>query len=289
MNPIFIEGYSSHKRMVMALVLSLVFIYCDHKLASFESARALLQSLVSPLQYIADTPGQIMDFTSENLVTRRQLMEDNQRLQRNEVLLRERLLELDILKQENQRLRQLLQAPVKANIDKMVAEIVSVDSDPYSHQILINRGEIDGVYEGQPVINDKGVVGQVLHTGLNSSRVLLLTDITHAIPLRVHRNGLRVIAKGTGSIDEMDVTHVPYASDIKVGDLLVTSGLGGTFPEGYPVAMVSYVADNPNKKFAKIRITPLVDVDRLRYLLLLWPANNPSTAPTLDGDVSEGS
>ncbi|WP_068544948.1 rod shape-determining protein MreC [Thalassotalea crassostreae] len=271
MNPIFIDGYSSHRRMLLALVLSSVFIYCDHKLASFETARTYFQSLVSPLQYIANTPKQLMDYASDNLVSRSQLMEDNERYQMNELLLNEKLLQLNILKQENDRLRKLLASPVKSEYKKMVAEILAVDSDPYSQQIVVDRGELDGIYEGQPVIDDTGVVGQVLHVGANNSRVLLLTDITHAIPLRVHRNGIRLIARGTGSVSQMEVNHVPHSTDIKVGDLLVTSGLGGKFPQGYPVAEVIYVSDSSEKEFAQINIRPLVNFNRLRYLLMLWP------------------
>ncbi|OUS30579.1 rod shape-determining protein MreC [Thalassotalea sp. 42_200_T64] len=275
MKPIFIDGYSSHRRMLVALLLSGVFIYCDHKLASFEVARGYLQSLVSPLQYIASTPKQIMDYASDNLVSHKQLMLDNQRLKMNVLMLYEQLLELDILKQENDRLRKLLASPLRNPLKKMVAEILAVDSDPYSHQIVINRGINDGIYEGQPVIDETGVVGQILHVGANNSRVLLITDITHAIPLRVHRNGVRVIASGTGSINQMEVNHIAHSTDIRVGDLLVTSGLGGKFPEGYPVATVSYISENPNKQFARIRVQPIVEMNRLRYLLLLWPHQTP--------------
>lgn len=271
MNPIFLDGYSSHRRMLLALILSSVFIYCDQKLASFEIARGYLQSLVSPLQYLANTPKQMMDFASKNLISRNQLMEANEQYKINELVLKEKILQLDILTQENNRLRQLLGSPIRSSYKKMVAEILSVDSDPYSQQVLINRGQNDGLYEGQPVVDEKGVVGQILHVGVNNSRVLLLTDITHAIPLRVHRNGIRVIANGTGSVKQMEVNHIPHSTDINVGDLLVTSGLGGRFPEGYPVAEVSAISDNRGKEFAHIAVKPLVEMNRLRYLLLIWP------------------
>ncbi|WP_371376649.1 rod shape-determining protein MreC [Thalassotalea aquiviva] len=277
MNPIFLNGYSSHKRIMLALVLSSAFIYCDHKLASFETARGYLQSLVSPLQYLANTPNLFLDFASENLVSRKQLMLENQRYQVQQVLQQEKLLQLNILKQENDRLRSLLTAPVKTEHKKMLAEILAVDSDPYSHQVVINRGTEEGIFEGQAVINEQGVVGQVLHVGANSSRVLLLTDITHSIPLRVQRNGVRIIANGTGSDTRMEVNNMPHSTDIKVGDLLVTSGLGGKFPTGYPVAKVTLVSNNPNRKFAKIDVEPLVQFDRIKYLLLIWPANQPSS------------
>ena len=276
MNPIFLDGFSSHRRMMLALVLSSVFIYCDHKLASFETARTYLQSLVSPLQYIANSPKQLMDYASENIVSRKQLMAENQRYQKQELIFNEKLLQLNILQQENNRLRKLLGSPIRSNLKKMVAEILAVDSDPYSQQVVVNRGTSDGIYEGQPVINENGVVGQVLHVGANNSRVLLLSDITHAIPLRIHRNGIRVIAKGTGSVTQMEIEHMPHSTDIKKGDLLVTSGLGGRFPEGYPVAEVSYVSDNTNREFARILVKPLVELNRLRYLLMLWPENADS-------------
>lgn len=277
MNPIFLNGFSSHKRMFIALILSSVFIYCDHKLASFEVARGYLQSMVSPLQYLANTPNSLLNFASDNLVSRKELMEENQRYQKQELLYKEKLLQFDILVQENNRLRDLLSSPVRVEDRKMVAEILSVDSDPYSHQILINRGTKDSIYEGQPVIDENGVVGQVMHVGATSSRVLLLTDISHSIPLRIHRNGIRVIAKGTGSETTMEINYLPHSTDIKVGDLLVTSGLGGKFPEGYPVARVSYISDNTERQFAEIKITPEVQLDRLRYLLVVWPNSTTNT------------
>jgi len=289
MNPIFVEGFSSHRRMFLALVLSGAFMYCDHKLESFEVARGFMQSLVSPLQYLANAPKQFLDYTAENLVSRKQLMTENQRYQVNELKLKEKLLQMDILKQENDRLRNLLASPVRQDYKKMVAEILAVDSDPYSHQIVINRGLEDGLYEGQPVVDDHGVAGQILHVGVNNSRVLLLTDISHAIPLRIHRNGIRLIGKGTGSVNVMEVIHVPLSTDIQEGDLLVTSGLGGKFPEGYPVANVTNVSANSFREFAEVTIKPLVQIDRLRYLLLLWPdmPNQQVSPVSPDKETSE--
>ena len=151
----------------------------------------------------------------------------------------------------------------------MVAEVLSVDSDPYSDQIVINRGAGDGVYEGQPVLDALGIVGQILHVGQASSRVILITDISHAVPVRVQRNGLRLLASGSGQIDRLNHNFVPQSADIKIGDLLVTSGLGGKYPEGYPVAKVSFVNNNESREFVQIFSTPVAQIDRLRYLLLL--------------------
>jgi len=238
-------------------------------MASFETVRGYLQSLVSPLQYLANTPKQVMTWASENIVTRQQLMAENQQYRINELMFHEQTLQLDIIKQENSRLRSLLASPLRSNIKKMVAEVLSVDSDPYSHQVVINRGATNGVYEGQPVLDAQGIVGQVLHVGQRSSRVILITDVSHAVPVRVKRNGLRLIASGSGRIDKLTHNFVPHSADIQVGDLLVSSGLGGKYPEGYPVATVSFVSQDKSREFVSIYSTPVAQINRLRYLLLL--------------------
>lgn len=269
MNPIFKHGPSPQHRLVLVLFCSALLIFFDHKMASFESVRGYLQSLVSPLQYLANTPKQLMTWASTNLTTRQQLMIENQQYRLNELDFHEEAMQLDILKQENDRLRSLLASPLRSEIKKMVAEVLSVDSDPYSDQIVINRGAGDGVYEGQPVLDALGIVGQILHVGQASSRVILITDISHAVPVRVQRNGLRLLASGSGQIDRLIHNFVPQSADIEVGDLLVTSGLGGKYPEGYPVAKVSFVNNNESREFVQVFSTPIAQIDRLRYLLLL--------------------
>jgi len=271
MNPIFKHGPSPQHRLVLVLFCSAMLIFFDHRMNSFESVRGFLQSLVSPLQYLATTPKKALDWAVENIVTRQQLIDENQQFKTNELLYKEQLMQLTIYQQENERLRSLLSSPVRADAKKMVAEILSVDSDPYSHQVVINRGANDGIFEGQAVIDDKGIVGQILHVGTISSRVLLITDLTNAVPIRVRRNGIRQIASGTGTIDKLILNHVPHSTDIKVGDLLVTSGLGGKYPEGYPVARVSKVEQDESRPFALVESEPVAQIDRLRYLLILWP------------------
>jgi len=269
MNPIFKHGPSPQHRLVLVLFCSALLIFFDHKMASFESVRGYLQSLVSPLQYLANTPKQLMIWASTNLTTRRQIMNENQQYRLNELNFHEEAMQLVILKQENDRLRSLLASPLRSEIKKMVAEVISVDSDPYSQQIVINRGASDGVYEGQPVLDSRGIVGQILHVGQTSSRVILITDISHAVPVRVQHNGLRLLASGSGEIDRLIHNFVPQSADIKTGDLLVTSGLGGKYPEGYPVARVSFTSNDESREFVRVFSTPVAQIDRLRYLLLL--------------------
>lgn len=271
MNPIFKHGPSPQHRLVLVLFCSASLIFFDHKMNSFESARGFLQSMVSPLQYLATAPKQMMNWASENIVTRRQLIADNEQYKVNELIFHEQALQLDIVQRENDRLRALLASPLRAKAKKMVAEILAVDSDPYTHQVVINRGANDGVFEGQAVIDDQGIVGQILHVGTTSSRVLLITDVTHAVPVRISRNGVRIIASGVGVIDRLTHNYVPHSTDIRNGDLLVTSGLGSKFPEGYPVAMVTSVIQDESRAFSQIQSEPVAKIDRLRYVLLLWP------------------
>jgi len=279
MNPIFNQGISPAQRLILVLICSGALIFFDHKMASFETARGYLQSLVSPLQYIANTPKLLMTWGSANLITRQQLMTENDQLREQQLFFHEQTMELDIVRRENQRLRLLLASPVRGETKKVFAEILSVDSDPYSLQVVINRGANDGVVEGQPVIDEKGVVGQILHVGANSSRVLLLSDITHAVPVRVKRNGLRLIASGSGMVDRLVHNFVTKSDDVKEGDLLVTSGLGGKYPEGYPVSRVTSIRTDESREFARIYSQPVAEIDRLRYMLLL--SINSQSKPTL--------
>jgi len=238
-------------------------------MASFESLRGYLQSMVSPLQYIANTPKLTMTWISTNVTTRRQLMDENQQFRLDELKFHEQAMQLDIIKQENERLRSLLASPLRSELKKMVAEILSVDSDPYTHQVVINRGAGDDVYDGQPIIDALGVVGQILHVGQTTSRVILITDISHAVPVRVKRNGLRLMASGSGQIDRLNHNFVPQSADVKIGDVLVTSGLGGKYPEGYPVSTISFISNDESREFVRVYSTPIAQIDRLRYLLLL--------------------
>ena len=249
MNPIFKHGPSPQHRLILVLFCSGLLIFFDHKVNSFEFARGYLQSMVSPLQYLATAPKQMMNWAAENIVTRRQLIADNEQYKINELTFHEQALQLDIVQRENARLRALLASPLRGDAKKMVAEILAVDSDPYTLQVVINRGANDGVYEGQAVIDDEGIVGQILHVGTTSSRVLLIT----------------------GVIDALGHNHVPHSTDIRVDDMLVTSGLGGKFPEGYPVARVTSVLQDESRAFSQIQSQPVAKIDRLRYVLLLWP------------------
>ncbi|MGL5948196.1 MAG: rod shape-determining protein MreC [Aeromonas sp.] len=275
MKPIFGRGPSLQLRLFLAVILSIAAIVADSRFGVFSHVRVYLSSLVSPIQYLANAPGIALDAVSTQVQTRASLIEQTQQQEQQLFTLRARLLKLDHLEHENQRLRELLGSPIHKESRKMVAELLSVDSDPFSHQVLINKGALDGIYNGQAVINDLGVIGQVLHVGSTTSRVLLITDSNHGLPVRVLRNDLRAIATGSGELDKLELRNLPRNADIEVGDLLVTSGLGGRFPEGYPVAKITRFDYVEGKTFAEVEAKPLVALDRLRYLLLLWTEKKP--------------
>ena len=195
----------------------------------------------------------------------------------------ERLQRFEHLRQENERLRALLGSPAYQDSLKMVAEVMEVASDPSHHYVVLNRGSRSGVFVGQPVVDAQGVVGQVVQVSEMTSRVLLLSDVSHGLPVRITRNDVRLVANGTGELDEIELRHVAKSTDIRVGDLLVTSGLGNRFPEGYPVARVVEVFTEDGQSYARVTAQPLAALDRIRYLLLIWPS--PDSGVTLPNQV----
>ncbi|UXN34275.1 rod shape-determining protein MreC [Avibacterium paragallinarum] len=273
MKLIFRKGPYLGIRLVLAVIFSMILIISDGQTNTMIKVRSLMETAISSVYYLANTPRTILDGVSYNLVDTNKLQIENKVLRAQ---LREKnadLLLLDQLKVENQRLRLLLNSPLRTDEYKKIAEVLTTETNAYRQQIVINKGENDGVYIGQAVIDEKGVVGQIISVGANTSRVLLLTDITHSIPVQVLRNDVRTIASGTGQNDELTLDNVSRSADIVKGDILVTSGLGGRFLEGYPVAIVENVSRDNKNYFATITAKPLASLDRLRYVLLLWPTN----------------
>ncbi|MGF1763989.1 rod shape-determining protein MreC [Aliivibrio kagoshimensis] len=277
MKPIFGRGPSLQLRLFIAVIISASLMLADSRLNTFSDVRYFLNSLVAPLQYAANLPRTMFDGMYDRFSSHQQLMDRNVSMQREMLVLKSDLILLKQLQQENGRLRDLLGSPFIRDERKMVAEVMAVDSDPYKHQVMIDKGLIDGVYLGQPVINDKGIVGQVIYVGAHNSRVLLLIDANNAIPVQVVRNDIRVIASGSGQMEELHLEHIPTSTDIRIGDMLVSSGLGGRYPEGYPVSYVTNVELDNKRPFARVTTEPAVEFDRLRYLLLVWP-----TEPEVD-------
>ncbi|MBN6067151.1 rod shape-determining protein MreC [Aggregatibacter actinomycetemcomitans] len=273
MKPIFGKTPPLGLKLFFAVIASIGLILSDGQTTTMIQTRGFLETAVGGLYYLANTPRTVLDGVSDNLVDTNKLQIENKVLKEQ---LREKnadLLLFDQLKVENQRLRLLLNSPLRIDEYKKIAEVLTAEMDIYRQQVVINQGQKDGAYVGQPIIDEKGVVGQIISVGENTSRVLLITDVTHAIPVQVLRNDVRLIASGTGHSDELTLDNVPRSVDIEKGDLLVTSGLGGRFLEGYPVAVVESVSRDGQNYFATVTAKPLASIDKLRYVLLLWPTN----------------
>ncbi len=242
----------------------------DHRYHHLESARAALSLLAYPLQYAASMPVRATQWISEAFTSRDRLKKKNKQLHLQNLALKARLQKFQALETENMRLRDLLDSSFKIGDRVLIAELLSVDLDPYHHQVIIDKGSSSGVFVGQAVVDANAVMGQVTQVTPITATVLLITDATHALPVQVVRNGLRTIAVGTGLIDRLELPHLPNNADIREGDLLVTSGLGGVFPPGYPVAKVTEVRREPSRPFATVRATPTAHLERSHEVLLIW-------------------
>lgn len=253
----------------MVCVLSFILILGTRQWPWLRDAQSRLSVLATPFYWLADLPTSLGEWSTHTIRDWRSLYKENEALRQQTLILQAKVEKMAALSAENARLRQLLNSSAHLDDSVLIAELIGVSSDPLRHIVVINKGRDAGVYVGQAVIDARGLIGQVIEVSAYFSRVMLITDSTHAVPVQVNRNGVRAIAEGTGLIDEMQLAHVATTMDIKVGDLLVTSGLGGQFPTGYPVAVVTAV-DNSSNSFMKVKARPTALLDQSRHLLLIF-------------------
>ncbi len=251
---------------------SLALYFADTRLNYFLPVRAVLSTLVYPIQTIAAVPTGIKDWTQTFFQDRDNLKQKNAVLEATNLLNSVRLQKLQALERENMRLRELLGSSFRLNERVLVAELLTIDMDPFSQQVVIDKGKQYGIFLGQAVLDATGVMGQITEVGPFSSRAILLTDPSHALPVQINRNGLRAIATGRGLGKPLQLEHLPYSADVRIGDLIVTSGFGGRFPNGYPVGTVSAINYPEGQAFADIQITLAAKVETSREVLLVLPA-----------------
>lgn len=271
-------------RWLLLAGLSILLMVIDHREHHLDTVRKAISATVYPLRVLVDAPVSTWHWLQTTTASRNELMLENSRLHAERLLTHARLQRYAALEAENARLRAMLEATAAVTDRLRVAEIMSVSSNPYRHAIVIDKGQQDGVYDGQALIDADGVVGQVIETGLLSSQALLISDPDHAIPVEVNRNGLRTIAFGTGEYDRLELQYLPNNADIEVGDLLVSSGLGGTFPAGYPVGVVESVTRLPQESFAKVSAKPSAALNQVREIMLIW---SPPPNPAIDADPGD--
>ncbi|MBX9405181.1 rod shape-determining protein MreC [Pseudomonas baetica] len=273
MKPLFAKGPSLGVRLLVLAVLSVALMVVDARFSLLKPARSQMSLVLMDAYWITDLPGRLWEGVASQFGSRTELVAENEKLKTENLLLQGRMQKLAALTEQNVRLRELLNSSALVNEKVEVAELIGMDPNPFTHRIIINKGERDGVVLGQPVLDARGLMGQVVELMPYTSRVLLLTDTTHSIPVQVNRNGLRAIASGTGNPERLELRHVADTADIKEGDLLVSSGLGQRFPAGYPVATVKEVIHDSGQPFAIVRAVPTAALNRSRYMLLVFSDN----------------
>ena len=287
MQTLFLRGPSATLRMIILVILSIALMTVDHRWKHLDAVRNTLSYLLYPVEYVVDLPIRLYYWSEETLSTRQNLLNDNRQLRDLQLQSRVQLQKLDILEKENERLRELLSATPKTTEDHLIAEIIAVDVDPYRHFIVLNKGSNDGAYRGQPIIDAHGVMGQIVYVNAMTSTAMLISDVSHAIPVQIDRTGLRSVAFGTGQTDYLDLLHIPHNADIRPGDKLISSGLGERFPRNYPVAVITKINRNTGETFISVRAEPLAQLDTSREVLLVWTQHHEKPTPGLEQPVEQ--
>jgi rod shape-determining protein MreC len=267
---LFVQGPYLLYRLIMVLILSFVLLFVDTRFSILDSARRVIGSALTPVYWLSALPENITAGVSNVFRSRDSLEEELDRMKSQMLVLERKAQKLASVTAELNRLRELLNASRLLDEGVVVTELIGASPDPDNQYIQINKGLKDGVYLGQAVLDAHGLMGQVIEVNDFSSRVLLISDIRHAVPVQINRNGLRAIAYGIGAINYLELGSVPATYDIKEGDLLVSSGLGGRFPEGYPVGRVSEIRIEPGESFAHVKVVPEAQLNRSKLLLIVF-------------------
>lgn len=267
----------SAPRMLLLVALAVILLLADHYTDLFAPARAWLETATRPLQWLGNVPAQVAEWSRVNVAGPGGLGVENQQLHAEVLILKGQLQQLAELGAENTRLRALLNARQSSKLRLLMAELIGVSADPRHHRITINRGERDGVFVGQAVLDSGGLMGQVVHIWAERAEVLLISDERHAVPIRVAGTDVRAVVEGVGEFRRLRLRHVQPTMDVTMNDLLVTSGLGGRFPAGYPVGRVAKIEHERGQPFVEVDITPTAELDRSRHLLLVFP--EPMSGP----------
>ena len=278
---LFRKGVSINASFLFFLVVSITIVYFDNQKDALRTVRSFISTLIHPIEVIASLPYQIKDSIAALLISHQNLSTDNEKLIEELLLIRTRLQKYEIIESENRRLRNLLKSTFRLENKILLAELVAVQLDSFQKKIVINKGEKDLAYEGQPVVDSGGIMGQIIQTNSFSSTVLLITDPNHALPVQINRNGLRAIAVGSGESNKLILENLPNplitnsdlpnSAHIIVGDLVVSSGLGRRFPRDFPVGEVEEIKQDLSKSSSKIIVRPFAQFENIREVLMVWP------------------
>ncbi len=261
----------------------------DARFDKLSSVRSAIATGLAPVYWLGNAPSEFGGWFAGLFENKEDLQQENEDLKARLLILERRALKYAALAAENNELRRLMNSSEVLDDRVIVGEVVGVSPDPFSHEVIINKGRSDGLRTGQAVLDAQGLMGQVVQTSQITSRVLLVSDSSHAVPVEVVRNGLRAILLGTGDTSTLDLVHVPDTADIREGDLLVSSGLGGRFPRGYPVAEVSLIDKEPGEPFVAIEAVPRAQLNQSRLVLVVFPpATAEVDAENADVDAAAG-
>lgn len=270
---IFSKSSSPGLRILVCSFLAVLLFFLDYQFGLLKPLRSFFSFTSTPVYWLGDLPGRLWDWGDTVVDSRQDLQQANAALKAENLILQQKIQKMASLMAENTSLRELLNSSELLNDKVLIAELIGVSPNPLRHEVVLNRGSSDGVFVGQPVLDAYGLFGHVIEVNPFSSRVMMIVDSKNAVPVLLHRNGLRLIAEGQGRIDNLGLRNVVETTDIKVGDLLVSSGLGKRYPEGYPVAEVSAVVHRPGDAFLDISAKPLAHLRVSRQLLLVFNAD----------------
>ncbi|HJL66046.1 MAG: rod shape-determining protein MreC [Arenicellales bacterium] len=275
--------------LILMLWLSLGLMILDHRTQSLQILRSSVAVALQPLQLLAQFPGRFSDWLSETTATTSALRAVNTQLKAENQILKSRLQLFETLEAENRQLSSMLAASERVADEVLLAQLIDVGLEPLSRMLLIDKGSSDGVYVGQPVIDSEGVVGQVSRITPFTSAVTLVTDPNHALPVQIQRTGLRTVIFGTGDSNQLRAPYIGRNADLNEDDIFVTSGLGGRFPGGYPVAGIDRIIRDRNAAFLDVLAKPHARLDRRRNVLLIWPGKPQEKEPAISGETGERS
>lgn len=288
--PLFTADTANTLRLIVYLALAIALMVADHRGDWLHRIRYVASAAIEPMYRLAALPAELARQSGDALADREHLHARNQALSRELLLAQARLNRLLAVREQNQHLQQLLDVQRSLNLGVQLAHIVDVDTDPFRHRVLVDAGALQGVSVGEAVLDAHGVMGQVIETLPNTATVMLITDPAHALPVAVERTGMRAIAHGSGALDTLELPNIPISADLKVGDKLITSGLGGHFPAGFPVGTVRALHNDASGMFAVAQLTPSAALDRSGEVLILHrlpdPVGPPAPAP-LEGPPVE--
>lgn len=270
-NQLFAKTKQPYLPFLMAIVFALVMMVVDSQTPFLAAVRYALSVALSPLYYVVDAPARVQTWAVSALRAKKDLLQDNEQLRQQDMLSQAKLLQWAALERENKQLRAFFASPARERTQVTVAQVLAVSTANTRQLLILNKGTRDKVFVGQPVLDEQGVMGQIIDVGYMTSTLLLIADSQCAVPVRNQRTEERAILVGTNRLDQLSLINLPKTSLIKTGDLLVTSGLGRLYPEGYPVGTVMQVHNKPGDAFVTVDVQPVAALKKSHLVLLLWP------------------